>query len=306
MWRFLLPALAMMAALVVLFAGALGDLQSLPEMSDRAIAIVGGLSPRQASPPSAPAVAPPAAAPAVQPATRDAVRSQQASPPSAPAVAPPVATPAEQPAARDAERRQVADLQGQNNQLQEQIAQRTHDLDAARAEIDKLRQTIDTLHQQRRTEQATLARQKPQEQQSTAAAPTQSPAPRPFNTPGQPVPSPPASQQLLTARQWLAAGRPDEARHLLTMAQTQMVLQPVTPDQPAAQGGNPSATDIGNAIRWLDIGANGQAMQAIDRAIDNAGGGGTRARPWPGYPVGAPTGYYQPSMPGYDVNDGIR
>jgi hypothetical protein len=53
------------------------------------------------------------------------------------------------------------------------------------------------------------------------------------------------------------------------MVQTQMVLQPVTPDRPAAEGGNPSATDVGNAIRWLDIGASGQAMQAIDRAISD-------------------------------------
>jgi hypothetical protein len=54
------------------------------------------------------------------------------------------------------------------------------------------------------------------------------------------------------------------------MAQTQMVLRPVTPDHPLAEGGNPSATDIGAAIRWLDIGAEGQAMQAINRAINRA------------------------------------
>ena len=39
-WRFLLPALAMTAALIVLFAGVMGDLKSL--LSARAIAIIGG------------------------------------------------------------------------------------------------------------------------------------------------------------------------------------------------------------------------------------------------------------------------
>ena len=97
------------------------------------------------------------------------------------------------------------------------------------------------------------------------------------------APPQPASPQLLTARQWLATGRPDEARRVLAMVQTRMVLQPVTPDRPAAEGGNPSATDVGNAIRWLDIGANGQAMQAIDRAIGNANAP-VSAQPWSGYP----------------------
>ena len=54
------------------------------------------------------------------------------------------------------------------------------------------------------------------------------------------------------------------------MAQTQMVLRPVTQDPPLAEGGNASATYIGAAIRWLDMGAHGQAMQAISRAINDA------------------------------------
>jgi hypothetical protein len=40
-WRFLLPALAMTAALMVLFAGVMGDLKSWPDFSARAIAIIG-------------------------------------------------------------------------------------------------------------------------------------------------------------------------------------------------------------------------------------------------------------------------
>jgi len=58
-----------------------------------------------------------------------------------------------------------------------------------------------------------------------------------------------------------------------------MVFRPVTPGQPMAEGGNPSATEIGNAIRWLDIGSNGQAMQAISRAINHANAAEPRPRP---------------------------
>ena len=36
MWRFLLPAFAMTTALIVLFAGALGDLHSWPNRSEKA------------------------------------------------------------------------------------------------------------------------------------------------------------------------------------------------------------------------------------------------------------------------------
>jgi hypothetical protein len=125
------------------------------------------------------------------------------------------------------------------------------------------------------------------------------------------MPAPSAAQQLQTARQWLSAGRPDEARRILAMVQTQMVFQPVTPDQPSANGGNPSATDIGDAIRWLDMGASSQAMQSITRAIGNANppananlagnarpaGGPVRA--WSGYAADAPSGAVPPPPPGY-------
>lgn len=285
MWRFLLPAVVMMAALIVLFAGAFGDMKSLPDLSDRIIGIIGGVEPRHASPP------PPV---------------------------PSAAASAEQQAAREFLQRQITVLQQQASALQAQVSQRSHDLDAARTEAgqlrqglnsartetDKLRQDIDALHQQRKAEEAALARQKAQAQQTAAIAPPPPrPAPAPQSPPA-PTPGPSASQQLLTARQWLATGRPDEARRVLTMVQTQMVLRPVTPDQPTAQGGNPSATDVGNAIRWLDMGANGQAMQALNRAIDNTGANDT-PRPWSGYAPGPPPGY-PPGMPGYYSNNTAR
>ena len=252
-WRFLLPALAMTAALIVLFAGVMGELKSWPDLSARAIAIISGTEPRHALPMGTPA---PSAA-------------------STPAVA-------EQQAARDALQRQIADLQRQAGDLQSQIAQRSHDIEAKRAEMDGLRQGIDamraetdTLRQQRQAE----ARSKAQEKQmATANAPRRPPAPRPASPPPQSAPA--VAQSLQNAQQWLAAGRPDEARNILATVQTQMVFRPVTPGRPMAEGGNPSATEIGAAIRWLDIGANSQAMQAINRAINHANAAEPRPRPW--------------------------
>jgi hypothetical protein len=249
MWRFLLSMLALMSAVLVLFAGALGGLAPLSKLSETIEAIADN---------------------------RASGRAALASPSPAPAVAPPIQAVAEQQVKRDALQSWVADLQRQAGELEAQIAQRTqelaqrmHDLDVARAEADKLRQDIGSLHQQRLTEQASLARQKAREQNVATVSTARSSGSGPVQQSMQP-PSGSASQQLFSARQWLAAGRPDEARRLLAMAQTQMVLQPVTPEQAVAQGGNSSATDVGDAIRWLDIGARGQAMLAINRAIDSA------------------------------------
>lgn len=242
-WRFLLPALAMTAALMVLFAGVMGELKSWPDLSARATAIIGGTEPRHA-----PALATSALAVAEQQATRDALQ------------------------------RQIADLQRQAGDLQNQIVQRSHDIEAMRAEND-------TLRQQRQAEKDALARSKGQEKQiATADAPRRPPAPRPASPP--PPFAPALTQSLQNARQWLAAGRSNEARNILATVQTQMVLRPVTPGQPMAEGGNPSATEIGAAIRWLDVGANSQAMQAINRAINHANAAATepRPRPWSGYP----------------------
>jgi hypothetical protein len=108
-----------------------------------------------------------------------------------------------------------------------------------------------------------LAHAKAQEKPTaTATAPRRPAPPRLVSPPPAPAAAGQyAAHQLVDAQRWLAAGRPDEARQILAMAQTQMVLRPVTPDHPLAEGGNPSATDIGAAIRWLDIGAEGQACR---------------------------------------------
>ena len=85
------------------------------------------------------------------------------------------------------------------------------------------------------------------------------------------MPEASAYQQLLIARQWLTTGHLDQARHVLAMVQTRLVPQPVEPDQPNKHAVNVLATEVGNAIRWLDMGANGQAMQALNQAVFNAG-----------------------------------
>ena len=155
--------------------------------------------------------------------------------------------------------------------------------------LDRLRQGIDTYRQQRQADDATGARQKTPEQQQAAPAATARPAaskpvpppaqpaaarqpgqPTPTTQPVQPIPAASAWQQLQTAQQWLSAGRPDEARRVLAMVQTQVVFQPGTADRPDPQVSNPTMTDVGDAIRWLDMGAGDQAMEAITRAIDDA------------------------------------
>jgi predicted nucleic acid-binding Zn-ribbon protein len=204
-------------------------------------------------------------------------------------------------------------------QRTQELAQRTRELDATRLEADKLRQSIEALRQQQQAEESVATPQNPARQQVAAAAvrtpaartiatPQQAPARQPVQPatappPEQAVPAPSTVQQLETARQWLSAGRPDEARRVLAMVQTQMVFQPVTPDQPTAQGGNPSATSVGDAIRWLDKGATRQAMQSITRALDNtyspsgASPPGGPVRAWSGYAVGAPSGSVAPPPP---------
>jgi hypothetical protein len=200
--------------------------------------------------------------------------------------------------------RQVAELQRQSAELQEQVTQRSQELEqrtreaaAASADADKLQTSVAALRQQH----ASLTTR-----QKQAVATARAAAPRSAASAIQAAPAASAQQQLLTARQWLAAGRPDEARRVLAMVQTQMVLQPVTPDRPAADGGNASAGDVGKAIRWLDIGANGQALQAIDHAVAGARSAAAREQSWPAY-SGAPRGAYGvPDWQGNDLNNGTR
>ncbi len=55
---------------------------------------------------------------------------------------------------------------------------------------------------------------------------------------------------------------------MLAMVRTQMVFQPSTPpDRPDAEARYPSVEDVGEAIRSLDMGDGGRAVQSITRAI---------------------------------------
>ena len=216
----------------------------------------------------------------------------------------------------DALQSQLAEHRKELAQSAQELAQRKQDVDAARAEADRLRQVIETLREQHQAKEEPPTPQKVQRQQTAAAVPTRPAGPKTNSLPSQPmvarqprqsaptarslppipapepmqaVPAPSAAQQLQAARQWLSVGRPDEARRVLVMVQTQMVFQPVTPDQPVARSSNLSATHVGDAIRWLDMGVTGQAMQSISRAMNeaNAGRGGF-VPAWSAYPAATP------------------
>jgi hypothetical protein len=105
------------------------------------------------------------------------------------------------------------------------------------------------------------------------------------------MPSP--SANLMTARQLLVFGRTEEARNLLVRVLTQMVFQPVAPDQPAAEGRNVAATQVGDVIRWLDRGNTGSAMQAINIAMNSpTADPGSNGQPWQRFPPPLQPGYF--------------
>jgi hypothetical protein len=199
---------------------------------------------------------------------------------------------ARQEAARAALQHQIADLQQQANALRDQVARGSRELEAANIEAGKLPHDLpqqgpsfqdqvaprsQTMPQERKAELATASRQKPHGQQM-AVLPLRPPSTSsliPAATAAQAIPvfmhEPSASQQLLIARQWLATGRLDQARRILAVVQTRMVLQPTEPNGSNSPSVNALATNVGNAIRWLDMGSAGAAIQALNQAVLNAG-----------------------------------
>ena len=181
---------------------------------------------------------------------------------------------------REALQDQIAALPQQATPLQNQVARRSHDLEVASTGTGELPprnlEAARAQAEKRTAEQGTLARQKRHEQTMAVLPPGVLSASPPnlasSATPRVPVfmQGPGASHQLLIAREWLVTGRLDQARRVLAMVQTRMVFQPVD-EPPAAQGVTALATDVGNAIRWLDMGAKDQAMQALNQAMHNAG-----------------------------------
>jgi hypothetical protein len=105
------------------------------------------------------------------------------------------------------------------------------------------------------------------------------------------MPSPSAGQELAGARQLLATNQPQEARRILTIVQTQLVFRPVMPGQVVPDGGNTVATQIGDAIHWLDLGSGAQAMQSLNRAIDRLNASNAADQAWQSSPPGYPSVY---------------
>ena len=104
MWRFLLPALAMMGAMTALVFGAVGDLWLSPDMSNGGSAIISRAEPEQAAPPATP--------PSRTPTSPSAV----------PVVSAPTSAMLAEAQARDALQRQIVDLQQQATSLQGGVA----------------------------------------------------------------------------------------------------------------------------------------------------------------------------------------
>jgi hypothetical protein len=175
------------------------------------------------------------------------------------------------------------------------------------ADTDQARQQLETLRQQQQTQAGLTARQQDQARQAEARAhrPRRNavPAPPAFAS-AQPGLAVPPWTQLMAAREVLASGRTQAARSLLATAQTQLVFQPVTPDQPDSMGGNRAATAVGEAIHLVDAGDIGQAIQAINRAIDitksqNQGAANTAPAPAPAVPMLVAPPYPPPAGYGY-------
>jgi hypothetical protein len=316
MLRFLIPAFAVTGALLVLFAGDIDHLGSIGA-PDRPVPFAN----RTVGQPNQPQSG--SQQPIPQVATQLALQDKT--------------DPLQQKV--DDLQQQASTLQRQlansSQALQsrtDELKQRTRELQSAQAEAIRLRQETDSLRQQRQAadtkfqqlashssgldrrsreldaRERELVRREALRRQRLEQAAVRLNAEQESRTeqrarepqPNAATRSPSPAQLLVTARQWLAAGRPDEARRLLALAQTQMVLQPVTPDAPDAQGFNPAAADVGNAIHLLDMGATGQAMQLTNRAIEDSGGPPGRVRAWSGYPAREYSGYSQPYTPGDD------
>jgi hypothetical protein len=257
-WRFLFPAVLMIGALLVLFAGALGDLRSWPSLQSLVVPVtekpVDQPSPPKPTPP--PSAALPANLP--QPASQAALDDTAS------------------PQNHDTLQQSRNTSQVQVDGLQKDVAQQTQELASLRASDERERQSLDALRKQRRDIQSTLAQPQTQPQH----APGDTPSGRtlqhePAHPTRQSVSTTEAQStgssrvQLMNARQALMGGRPEDARRMLALAQTQMMFQPVTPDQPDPAGGNVAATEVGYAIRWLDIGNPTLALQQINVALAN-------------------------------------
>jgi hypothetical protein len=296
----------MIGAIVVLLAGALGGIPSLPDLTGEWVAYFTSITPEHPTPPTndnthmasaPPAPTPAASKPPPTPTTPDDQASQRPTP--------------------DTLRRQAAELQGQ-------IAQRSQELASLNSSESQARHQLDALYQQRQSEQATISQLQAQQKQMAAAVPQPAPPPsgnppvqaasvppraitqyprrqaQPASAPRRTASYPDLTQtprdDLENASNLLVSGRPADARQLLVSAQAQSALRPVTPDQPYATGGSLTATRISDAIRFLDRGNTRYALQEINMAMD---GRTTEAPTWPAYPSATSQGGHYPPQPVY-------
>jgi hypothetical protein len=246
---------------------------------------------------------------------------------------------AQQKAINDALQRQATELQAQIKQRTEDLASLGTSVDEAHRQLDALhqqRQADEAAVARRQSQQVQSAagepsnlttRSRPEQQVSQ---PKPAPAPttaiqatlaelrakeRVTQRPQQQTAQPASAQSqnastqpvlivstrgvLVTARELLASGRAADARQLLMKAQAESTLHPVTPDQPLATGRSTAAVQINDAIRLLDAGKTGSALQAINVAMDSTrdGPGG-----WPTYPQASGSYGASAGPPSYDGN----
>jgi hypothetical protein len=184
MWRFLIPAAAMIAALLVLMAGSFGNLTSLPELSaglrgdvTRVFNVQMGHSPQgvtgDSSPSSVASASPPPVASVEQ---RQAAELQDR-------VDQRKQELASLRSDEDTEQQKInslrqqqqhanADLQQKSADLQAQINQQNNELTSLRARTGDAQHTLDGLNQQRQSEEAALSRLQAQQRQLTTAEAT--------------------------------------------------------------------------------------------------------------------------------------
>ncbi len=102
----------------------------------------------------------------------------------------------------------------------------------------------------------------------------------------------------MDARTALAAGRTDEAQHLLEQAQVQLVLRPVSPSRDAPVGASVAAGQVAEALSMLGAGDLLHAIRYINLAVAQADQAPALATVAP-VPVG---GVPQPQRSGNDYN----
>jgi len=287
MLRFLASAFLMVTALLVLLAGAFGDIRSLPDLYDVLPAAVRNVTSEWAGAPTG-TVAPPAA---VTP-----------KPPASPRMTPPASAPRMAPATQQSpapvpQQPPSEALNGSTNDVNSRVAQRS--LEPVPASI-KPASDIPVTSRRPQKDQAVALSKTEEGQGSGAAIPSAPPQPPRAQQQPQPqrqpatasvapaqtaAPPQPVSAQtqsgtseqegllaflgsLMTARQFVAAGRTGEARQLLTQAQRQFASS--VRDSSATTARTMAARQMSEAISLLDMGEAGSALQAINMAMDSS------------------------------------